>query len=90
MSKGRRRLRNSVNLPELEVAEADPINTLMMTWLKAEDKRTEKEEKRGDEDRLQQEHWMQMIAEAPAPAAVGVAPFNHQHQDLPCKSLWRE
>ena len=61
---GKERLRNSVNLPELEVAEADPINTFMMTWLKAEDKRTEREEKRRDEDRLQQEHWMQMIAEA--------------------------
>ena len=74
MSKGRRRLRNLVNLPELEVAEADPINTFMMTWLKAEDKRTEREEKRRDEDRLQQECWMQIIAEARVPAAVGVAP----------------
>ena len=52
----------------LEVAEADPINTFMMTWLKAEDKRTERERK----------GWMQMIAEARAPAAVGVAPVQPQ------------
>ena len=71
---GKEKTENLINLPELEVAEADPINTFMMTWLKAEDKRTEREEKRRDEDRLQQERWMQMIAEARAPAAIGVAP----------------
>ena len=75
MSEGRRRLRSLINLPDFEVAEADPINTFMMTWLRAEDKRTEREEKRRDEDRLQQEHWMQMVAEAGAPATIGVAPL---------------
>ena len=64
MSKGRRRLRSYVNPPDLEVAEADSINIFMMTWLKAEDRRTEREEKRRDKDRFQQEHWMQVIAEA--------------------------
>ena len=72
---GQRRLRSLVDKPDLEVVEADPINTFMMTWLKAEDKRTEREEKRRDEDELQHELWMQMIAEAPAPAVVEVAPL---------------
>ena len=55
MLEGRRRLKSLVNLPDLEVAEADPINTFMMTWLKAKVKTTEREEKRRDKDRLQQE-----------------------------------
>ena len=72
------------------MAEADPINTFMMAWLPAEDRRTEQEEKKREEDRLQQELCMQMIAEAQAPAAVEVKPLPPPSTKFTLECLWKK